>query len=132
MQIRGRRREEVGLDLTALIDVVFILVIFVVLAASFERLRELDVELPEADGAAPAPAGALVIVVFAQGGLTVDGREVAVEDLDAALAEAPDRSRPVQVQADASARVDVAVKVLDAVRKAGFETAGIATRAPSR
>lgn len=131
MSLRGRQRPEVQLDLTALIDVVFILVIFVVLAASFERIRELTVDLPEAQGSRAAAADALRIVVPVQGDLTVGGRAVAEADLKEALQSSRGHDRPVQLFVAAGARVDRAVRVLDAVRAAGFSTVGVVTREPA-
>lgn len=130
MALVGRRRPEVHLDLTALIDVVFILVIFVVLAASFQRVQALSVQLPEAEGGTRADAQGLTVVVPKTGPLFIDGQSVEPERLVQVMLRSGGADRPVLLQIDADAAVQRAVGVLGTLRAAGYSRVGIATREP--
>ena len=55
MKFRRQRREEVGINLTPLIDVVFLLLIFFMVSTTFTRETQLRVDLPEAVSGSPAP-----------------------------------------------------------------------------
>ena len=50
MKFRRQRREEVGINLTPLIDVVFLLLIFFMVSTTFTRETQLSIDLPEAQG----------------------------------------------------------------------------------
>ncbi len=128
MGIVGRKREPVQLDLTALIDVVFILVIFVVLAASFQRMRELSVTLPQAAEGAVADASALTVQVPVSGPLQLVGQSVTEQQLPQALEAQRGAERGVLLQLDAEASVQRAVRILTLVRGAGIERVSIATQ----
>ncbi|MCA9551868.1 MAG: biopolymer transporter ExbD [Myxococcales bacterium] len=131
MELSTRRREAPQVNLTALIDVVFILVIFVVLAASFTRLRSLEVELPAAEASEPAPQAELTVQIPAAGPLLVAGRATELEGLAVALREAGGRpERPVLILVDAHAEAGRAVAVLGALRAAGYLAVSIAARPP--
>lgn len=127
IELVGRRRRAPQVDLTSLIDVVFILVIFVVLAASFQRMRVLDVTLPEArTGAAVEAPEVVEVAVGADGRLRVDGVAVALDGLEAHLNEVRGARRQVVLQLDAAAPSGRAVRVLGEVRAAGFDSVSIA------
>lgn len=124
----GRKREPVQLDLTALIDVVFILVIFVVLAASFQRMRELSVTLPQAADGAVADTTSVTVEVPVEGPLLVAGRRVSEQALAEVLQAQGGAERGVLLQLDAEASVQRAVRILTMVRSAGIERVSIATQ----
>lgn len=78
--------EQPAFPLTAMIDVLFLMIIFLVLGANFEPLG--TVELPEAGGAAPPPS-AVRVVLDAAGNATVDGRPLTPETVGRILAAPP-------------------------------------------
>lgn len=110
------------LNLTPMIDVVFLLLIFFLAATTFAREEvELDLRLPEARSGTPkGPNRQLVVNVFADGRLAVDGREVTVEALRQKLAAAVarDRDQAVVVRGDRAAQFGVGLQVLDTCRLA--------------
>lgn len=70
-----RRSEDVSINLTPLIDVVFILLIFFMVTTTFQRQTELDVDLPSVTSQADAPATERVdLVIDAAGRIAIDGR----------------------------------------------------------
>ncbi|PID37608.1 MAG: hypothetical protein CSB49_08790 [Proteobacteria bacterium] len=126
------RREKVAINLSALIDIAFILVIFVVLAASFQRIKSIDVALPRADAESPTDPKSLVVQVPPQGVIRIAGRAVAPERVKSALASLRKRYASVLIVADRQASVERAIRVLAAAQGAGFAAAGIATERPTR
>ena len=133
MKFHPRRSEEPDLNLTSLIDVVLLLLIFFMLSTHFIDEARLKLRLPEA-GAAPESVQpeALEIEVSAQGSYRVNGRAVA-NSSPAALAAAleqetgSDRMLPVSIRADANATHQSVVTAMDVAGRAGFRQINIAT-----
>ena len=76
MNFRQLRRPEVSINLTPLIDVVFLLLIFFMVSTSFSELTQLMVDLPEAEGAPASTNTTLLLVVDVEGNMTLDGAPV--------------------------------------------------------
>ena len=76
MNFRQLRRPEVSINLTPLIDVVFLLLIFFMVSTSFSELTQLVVDLPEAEGAPASTDTTLLLVVDVEGKMTLDGAPV--------------------------------------------------------
>ena len=89
MNFRQLRRPEVSINLTPLIDVVFLLLIFFMVSTSFSDLTQLVVDLPEAEGAPASADTAVLLVVDAAGNMTMDGEPVPndARGLSAAMGE---------------------------------------------
>jgi len=138
--IRARRsgRGLAVVEITPLIDVVFLLLIFFVVSTTFVRTSAIEVDLP--DGSEPAdrvPAG-IEVRVSATGDYTVDGQvlpENGRADLLRALGqardEAADSTPPLVIAADANARHETVVRVMDAARELGLTKLSVLTEAPS-
>lgn len=128
MKIVGRQRAAVQIDLTPLVDVVFILLVFVLLAASFARQPAVAVSLPHASGARPVTTEALVVTIERDGATWLDGTKISPAALTAALKQRRSAHRALLVRADGAVALERAVLVLDAGRSAGFGQLSIATR----
>lgn len=134
MKFQPRRSEEPDLNMTSLIDVVLLLLIFFMLSSRFIDEGRMQIQLPEA-GIAPDAASArpsLEISVTAEGAFRVNGRSLinnAPETLAAALGEAAqgDRSQPVTIRADARAMHQSVVTAMDVAGRAGYRQINIAT-----
>lgn len=111
-----------GMNLTPMVDVVFLLLVFFLAATTLARDEvELDLRLPEAkSGQQSGPGRQLVVNVFADGRLVVDGREVTLEALRQKLTAAwqRDREQAVLVRGDHAAQFGTGLQVLDACRLA--------------
>ena len=116
---RPRRRRRL-ISLTPLIDVVFILLVFFMLASSFLDWRSITLAAPSAGTASAALEGALLVEVQGQG-LRLSGRPVAIDELESAirarLAEKPDLA--IVVKPAAGIPLQRAVAVLDRLTAAG-------------
>jgi biopolymer transport protein ExbD len=127
-------KSEVAIDLTSLIDVVFLLLIFFMVTTTFTRQSNLLINLPEA-GATPTPESALriEILVARDGSYTVNGRalpDTQYDTLSSALEElsAGDQTVPVTLTADADTTHQSVVRAMDAVAQLGITRLNIATR----
>ena len=114
--------DEVPINLTPMLDMVFNLLLFFLAATTFAKEEvELDLRLPEArsgqQGTGPLQ---LIVNVFANGRLSVEGREVTFEALRQKLAAAIARNREqaVLIRGDRQAQFGVGLQVLDACRLA--------------
>lgn len=134
MKFRRRFREEPAINLTALIDVVFLLLIFFMVTTTFNRETRLAVNLPEADAeAATDLPEQLEIAVSSDGSYAVDGRMLTDRQPDTlrrALLEVSEgrRDMPVVLVADAEATHQSVVTAMDVLGQAGFSRLSIATR----
>ncbi|MEM1022664.1 MAG: biopolymer transporter ExbD [Myxococcota bacterium] len=126
-ELERPRRPEPSINLSALIDIVFILMIFVILGATFDRMRAIGIDLPESSVTQQAPETPVIIKTTADGTLFLNEEAVAEEGLGAALRAARAQSESLVIQADASVPVQRAVDLLDAAREAGFVDASIST-----
>lgn len=130
MKFQRRRSEPVSLNLTPLIDVVFLLLIFFMVSTTFDQSSELDLKLPESvNGSQPDPATPIQIEVSEDGFFYLNGEPV--EDLAQALAlflQANTALERVVVIADERARHGKVTQVLDALSGAGLTEVSFQTR----
>jgi biopolymer transport protein ExbD len=130
---RKRRGMDLNLNVTSLIDVLFLLLIFFMLTSTFKRAGELELNLPESTTARPVGPGSAAategvdLVLTAKGTLMLDGSPVTFETLPARLETLRER-RPdaqVMIEAETSVQHGQVVRLLDAVRTAGFRGVGL-------
>ena len=133
MNLRPRRQEQPDINLTPLIDVVFLLLIFFMVSTTFRKETDLEIDLPKAaQQQKPAEQEALTVSVDAQGHYSVNEQplgETTIEVLKVALTEAAGERRdlPFIIRADGQAPHQSVVTVLDAAGQLGFRRLGIAT-----
>lgn len=132
MKVRRGKRVWVSLDITPLIDVVFLLLIFIMLSSSFVLQPGIRVELPEAQAAEAESLRPIVIRVprGENAPCYVGDRMVELSDLPAYLDRLHQESGrdAVVVACDRRANVDRFVRVIDIAKGAGFNKIDIATR----
>lgn len=134
MNFKPRRREEPEINLTSLIDVVLLLVVFFMLSSTFIEEGRVRIRLPEASNTPVSrpETDPLVVAVMQSGGYTVNGKELinaSPETLRAALVKetGEDRSVRVTVRADARASHQAVVTAMDVLARLGFGEISIAT-----
>lgn len=131
---RHRRRTDTGPNLTPLIDVVFLLLIFFMVSTTFTRETHLAIELPEADGhAGEPPSEAIEIVVGRDGRYAINGVILPDGQLlrSTLLDQAGERrDMPIAITADANATHQSVVQAMDVAGQLGFAHLRIATREP--
>lgn len=134
MGYKRPRHSNVVLNLTPLIDIVFLLLVFFMLTAHFVEDQALVVDLPDADN---APAAAdheeiVTVIISAEDGVLINNQPVPDDKLVEYLRDALDKSeeRMVRIRGDNQANLGVAVKVLDAAEAAGAKAVDILTEKP--
>ncbi len=138
MNLRSRSREEPEINLTSLIDVVLLLLVFFMVSTSFVREAEITLRLPEAASeTVPAEtADPLEITVTESGAYLVNGRPLVNNErrtLRAAIERlaGDERGTPVVIRADAMATHQSVITALDVAGQLGFVEISIATVTPS-
>ena len=132
MRLQDQEHEEPDINLTSLIDVVFLLLIFFMISTTFDRQSLLRLDLPEAATVESETVPELIeVLITADGQVFVNEAlltEISRPALQAALAEqlAADRDIPVVVRADGEASHRLVVMALDAAAAEGVRRVGIA------
>jgi biopolymer transport protein ExbD len=128
---RGRRRddeEDSAVDLTPMLDVVFIMLIFFIVTASFVKEAGIDVTRPPAATAERKERGNILIAITDSNQIWIDRRPVDPRALRANIermhAENPQGS--VVIQADTKSENGLLVQVMDAARLAGVDSVSLA------
>jgi biopolymer transport protein ExbD len=123
---------EDGIDITPMLDVVFIMLIFFIVTASFVKEAGIDVNRPEAATAVKKDRANILVAISEKGEIWINKRKVDVRAVQANIerlyAENPQGT--VVIQADRKATTDVLIKVMDASRAAGIEDVSIAAQEP--
>lgn len=138
MKFRRQTREDLSVNLTPLIDVVFLLLIFFMVSTTFTRETQLSVDLPEATGLQRDEADRQVeILIDEQGQYRVNGRpllDTRLRTLQAAMYEVSqgDTTLPLVISADAEAAHQAVVRAMDAAGQMGFSRLSIASIQPAR
>lgn len=119
--MRQRKHRRADIDITPLIDVLFMLIIFFVLTASFIQGR-IEVALPAGEGE-PLGKEAVTLSVEKGGRILWDGREVAREEIAKLALEAG--TREILIAGDKEAAYGDVAEVLEILRKEGIGSAGL-------
>jgi len=137
MNLRSPDREEPEINLTSLIDVVLLLLVFFMITTSFVRESKIGIRLPEASSTQEAVVmeAPMVISVSAQGTYLVNGRQLLdnrAETLDKAIrALAGDNlGGQITVSADADASHQSVITAMDVAGRLGYVEINIATIKP--
>jgi len=134
VNFRKRTGEELTIDLTSLIDVVFILLLFFMVSTTFERPASMKVTLPEASAEAelPDPAQRLELVIDKEGKMYLNDQEL-VDDRQETLIAAftqevgDNRKVPLVLRADRETPHHFVVSAMDVAAQLGFTDLSIAT-----
>jgi len=137
LNLRRSRSDEPDVNLTPLIDVVFILLLFFMVSTTFQRESEINIELPEAS-AEPAEEreDTLELVIDAEGHYFIDEQQVVNTELET-LKQAiqkflGERSEiPVVIRADRQTPYESVVRAMDATAQLGLVKMSLATSRPA-
>jgi biopolymer transport protein ExbD len=125
--------EAPALNLTSMIDVLFLLIIFFMVATKFDEMeRNIEVAVPEvaeAGETTPAPRS-MVVSVLADGGVELDGKTLSLSELTSQLAQArtPLSEPTVVIRGDAGCAFQHVASALAACQQAGISDLGITVR----
>ena len=131
MRRKNRRlQEEAGLDLTPMMDIVFIMLIFFIVTTSFVKETGIEVNRPNADTAERDEKGNILVAISQNNEIWIDKRRVDLKAVRANIErlkiEYPEGS--VIIQADKEARSGLLVETMDQIRLAGVQNISIAAK----
>ncbi|MFW8590579.1 ExbD/TolR family protein [Glaciecola sp. 2405UD65-10] len=122
--------EEANIDMTPMLDVVFIMLIFFIVTASFVKESGIDVNRPEASTAVTKDKTSILVAISEKNEIWINKRRVDVRavqaNIERLIAENPQGG--VVIQADNKSTTEMLMKVLDATRAAGIDDAAVATQ----
>lgn len=133
MPLKLQHDEMPVLNLTSMIDVLFLLIIFFMVATKFDEMeRDIRVAVPQVAQAGDdtPPAQPLIVSVTADGHLDLDGKQVTEQELTSQLAAArtPLTEPTVVIHGDAKCAFQHVASALGACRQAGISELGITVR----
>ena len=124
--------EESEINITPMLDVVFIMLIFFIVTATFVKEAGIDVNRPDAATAVSKENANILIAIGANNDIWIDRRMIDVRsvrpNIERLHAENPQGS--VVIQADKESKTDTLIQVMDAARQAGVFNVSIAAQQP--
>ncbi|MEE8157630.1 MAG: biopolymer transporter ExbD [Gammaproteobacteria bacterium] len=122
--------EESEINLTPMLDIVFIMLIFFIVTATFIKESGIEVNRPEAQTAQPQQRASILIAISDRNEIWINRRKIDLGSVRANVerlhAENPQGS--VVIQADKESNTDTLISVMDAVRQAGVFNISIAAQ----
>ena len=122
--------EKEDIDMTPMLDVVFILLIFFIVTASFVKEAGIDVNRPEAATAVKKERANILVAISDTGEIWINKRRIDVRAVQANIErlKAENPQGTVVIQADKKSTTDTLIKVMDAARAAGVYDVSIAAQ----
>jgi biopolymer transport protein ExbD len=122
--------ESTGIDMSPLIDMVFILLIFFIVTTTFVEESGVDVDKPAAASAARLDKNSIIFAITEQGQVVYGGKEIGVGGVRPLVARLCERDPlPVIVQTDKNTPAGVLVRVIDEAKLGKAKNVSIATQA---
>lgn len=136
VQFRRAKRDEESVNLTPLIDVVFLLLIFFMVSTTFTKETHLSIDLPEAKGeSSQAQSEQVEVVIHADGSYAINGQTLVDKKLPTLLRALQaiggnHEKIPLIITADAMTPHQAVVTAMDAAGQQGFVHLSLTTRRP--
>ena len=126
--VTSEEGSEAGIDMSPLIDCVFILLIFFIVTTVFVEETGVEVDKPQAASASQLEKTSILIAVTDEGAVVYGGREIGVNGVQPLVKRMLQREDvPVIVQADQGVPAGIFVRVIDEAKLAGATKVSIAT-----
>jgi biopolymer transport protein ExbD len=127
LQQRLEQQPEQGIDMSPLLDVVFILLIFFIVTSVFVRETGIEVDKPQAISAAQLDKTVILLAITDAGEVYYNGGQIGVVGVRGTLEQLQGRDpRPVVIQADKNVPTQLLLAVIDEAKLAGSSTVNLA------
>jgi biopolymer transport protein ExbD len=125
---RHREDEDAAIDMTPMLDIVFIMLIFFIVTTSFVKEAGIEVDKPKASNTQAEPKANIFIAINGKGEIWMDKRQVDIERVQANVEKmlAEQATDVVIVQGDKEAKHGLIMKVMDQVKAAGIDRITVA------
>lgn len=129
MRYRERNEVQEEINLSPLIDMVFILLIFFMVSATFVKDMDLDINRPKASSATPSDSKAIRVYIDHEGQTYVDGKAARVWTIQARVRDllSVSSGSTVLVVTDGAVAANKLIEVVDQCRLAGARDVGVVT-----
>jgi len=129
MRKHAQQEEETEINMTPMLDIVFIMLIFFIVTAVFVKEAGFSVLKPEAESARQLPQVSVLIAVSSDDEIWINRELTAIEELRTTVEKlyAENPKGTIAIQGDEEADAVLVMKVYDAVRDAGVDKIAIAT-----
>jgi len=137
VQFRRQKNQEVSVNLTPLIDVVFLLLIFFMVSTSFTKETHLSLDLPEASGEEnQVKVDSIDILIDSKGQYSLNERALVNNQIDTLIAALKETSGgnndlPLIITADAATPHQAVITAMDAAGQLGFSKLSLTTKQPA-
>lgn len=135
----GRFREssseegDIGIDMSAMIDCVFILLIFFIVTTTFVEETGVEVDKPQAASSVRLEKTSILIAVTAKGEVVYGGRTIGTSGVQSVVRRMLQKEKvPVIVQADTTVPAGLLMRVIDEAKLGGAEKVSVATSRAAR
>ncbi|MGM0702124.1 MAG: ExbD/TolR family protein [Pseudomonadota bacterium] len=118
--------ESSEVNLTPMLDVVFIMLIFFIVTTSFIKESGVEIDRPESNAASPRPDAQVMVAITPEGAVWVDGEAVDAHRVGGRVADLVSGDGGVVIQADREATTGLLIEVMDRIREAGVEQVAVA------
>jgi len=130
VKVLQEQEEAEEINMTPMLDVVFILLIFFIVTASFVKEAGIEVNRPEAATAVKKERANILVAISDKGDIWINKRKVDIRAVQANIErlKAENPQGTVVIQADKKATTDILIKVMDSARAAGVYDVSIAAQ----
>ncbi len=129
-RLRSKQEDDAKIDITPMLDVVFIMLIFFIVTATFIKESGAKVTKPDAENAVSHPKATVLLAIDDKNEIWLDRRVIDPRAIKANInrlrADNPDGE--VIVQADIESNAETVLKVVDALKSAGIDVPTVATK----
>ncbi len=131
LQQRIEAQQMQGIDMSPLLDVVFILLIFFIVSTVFVKETGVEVDKPQAISAQQLQQNTIMIAITEDNRVMYDGANIGVTGVRSMVEQhVMSVQQPVVIQVDKSVRSELLVSVIDEAKLAGAQSVNIATHKP--
>ncbi len=128
-QMASDDNNETGIDISPLMDCVFILLIFFIVTTTFVEETGVEVDKPQAASSVRLEKTSILIALTKKGEVVYGGREIGISGVRPLVKRMLQKEDvPVIIQADASAQSGLLVRLIDEAKLAGAAKVSVATR----
>jgi len=127
---KSKKREGIQVDMTPLIDMMFLLIIFFLIATSFQTYKKIAVTLPGSETGENPVNEPFVVTVLKDGNVSIDEQIYSLSKLDIYIKEnlANLSSRQIYINADRDVAYEVIIKILDIFRKNSLQSISLGVK----
>ncbi|MCP4584113.1 MAG: biopolymer transporter ExbD [candidate division Zixibacteria bacterium] len=132
MKLAAKTRRQAGLNLTPLIDVLFILIIFFAVSSTFLEQPAIELKLPEAESGQDMPVEKIIVHVDEDGIVYLMDKPIAIDSLaeNVLALIGDDEEKSVTLSADTNAKHGRIISIMDNLRKSGIYKITVSTSKP--